>query len=225
LKIIIKYNLAVLKMKNINLSSNTILIYRILFAGLSWFTFIASIVNYGLYYGPILEWFNSFKAFTIQTNFMVTIWLTLAILWHKKSETLEKITGLLKGAFTVYITITFIFFAVLLAPFYHPTGWAAFTNLVFHYITPIAFIVDWILTENKLRYKWKYLPYWIFIYPVCYLAFVFIHGTFTGDYIYYFFNINTLGILVSALFVSIIITTGIVLGSVYIAINRIRTRS
>ena len=212
-------------MKNITLSSNTILIYRILFAGLSWFTFIASVVIYGLYYGPILEWFNSFKAFTIQTNFMVTIWLTLAILWHNKPETLEKITGPFKGALTVYITITFIFFAVLLAPFYQPTGWAAFSNIVFHYITPIAFIVDWILTENKKRYNWKYLPYWILIYPVCYQAFVFIHGTFTGNYIYYFFDVNALGILGVALFVSIIFTTGIVLGSVYIAINRKRTRA
>jgi len=212
-------------MKNITTSHNAILIYRILFAGLSWFTFIASAVNYALFYGPILEWFNSFKAFSIQTNFMVTIWLTLAILWHNKPETLEKITGPLKGALTLYITITFIFFAVLLAPFYPPPiGWAGFSNNVFHYITPIAFIVDWILTENKLRYKWKYLPYWILIYPLCYLAFVFIHGTFTGNYIYYFFNINALGILEVALFASIIITTGIVLGCLYIAINRKRTK-
>ncbi|NVM38153.1 MAG: Pr6Pr family membrane protein [Candidatus Lokiarchaeota archaeon] len=212
-------------MKDINLSNNTVLIYRILFAGLSWFTFIASVVIYGLFYGPIFEWFNSFKAFTIQTNFMVTIWLTLAILWHKKPEPLEKITGLLKGAFTVYISITFIFFAILLAPFYHPTGWAAFSNLVFHYITPIAFIVDWLLTENKLRYKWKYLFYWVCIYPVCYLVFIFIHGALTSDYIYYFFDVNALGMLGAAIPVSIIITTGITLACVYIAVNRMRTKS
>jgi hypothetical protein len=214
----------VLKMKNISLSSNTILIYRIFFVGLSWFTLISSAVNYALNYGPILEWFNSFKAFTMQTNLMVTIWLTLAILWHNKPETLEKISGLLKGAFTLYITITFIFFAVLLAPFYQPTGFAAFSNLVLHYITPIAFIVDWILTETKLKYKWSYLPYWI-IYPICYLVFVFIHGTFTGNYLYFFLDINALGILGYASFVSILITVGLVLGSVYIAINRKRTKS
>jgi len=209
-------------MKSITIPSNSILIYRILFAGLSWFTFIASIVNYGLNYGPILEWFNSFKAFTIQTNFMVTIWFTLAIIWHNKPETLEKITGPLKGAFTLYITITFIFFAVLLAPIYHPTGFAAFSNLVFHYITPIAFIVNWILTETKLRYKWSYMLYWI-IYPLCYIVFAFIHGTFTGNYIYFFLDITVLGIFGYFLFVSILIAAGLVLGSLYIAINRKRT--
>jgi hypothetical protein len=213
-------------MKDIKLSKNTILIYRILFAGLSWFTIIAGAVIYVLAGGSILEWFNSFKSFTMQSNLIVTLWLTLAILWYNKPESLKKISGLLKGACTVYITITLIFFAILLAPFYPPlTGWAGFSNNVLHYITPIAFIIDWILTENKLRYKWKYLPYWILTYPVFYQAFVIIHGTFTGNYIYYFFDVSALGILGVALFISIIFTTGIVLASIYIAINRIRTRS
>ena len=211
-------------MKSITIPSNFILIYRILFAGLSWFTFVASAVNFALNYGLILEWFNSFKAFTMQTNLFIAIWFTLAILWYNKPETLEKISGCLKGAFTLYITITFIFFAVLLAPFYQPTGWAAFSNLVLHYITPIAFIVDWILTETKLRYKWTYLPYWI-IYPIGYLVFAFIHGTITGNYIYYFLDITALGILGYALFVSILIAAGLVLGCLYIAINRKRTES
>ena len=212
-------------MKDFDLSSKTVLIYRIIFAGLSWFTFIAGIVNYGLFFFLFYEWFNSFRAFTIQTNFMVVIWYTLAILWYNKPESLDKIIGLLKGAFTVYISITFIFFAILLAPFYHPTGWEVFSNIVFHYIAPIAFIVDWILTENKSRYKWKYLPYWTCIYPVCYLVFVFIHGALTGSYIYYFFDINALGIFGVTIFTSIIMITGIGLGCVYIAINRMRTKS
>lgn len=211
-------------MKNITLSRNTILIYRILFAGLSWFTIITGAVLHVLTGGSLLEWFNSFKSFTMQSNLIVTVWLTLAIIWHNKPEILKKISGLLKGAFTVYITITLIFFAILLAPFYQPTGWAAFSNLILHYITPIAFIVDWILTETKLRYKWKYLLYWIITYPIFYQAFVIIHGTFTGNYIYYFFDVNAIGILGVTIFISIIFSTGIVLGSLYIAINRKRTK-
>ncbi|MHA2288123.1 MAG: Pr6Pr family membrane protein [Promethearchaeota archaeon] len=213
-------------MKDINLSRNTILIYRIIFAGLSWFTIIGGAVVHVLTGGTILGWFNSFKSFTMQSNLIVTVWLTLAIIWQNKPETLKKISGLLKGAFTIYITITLIFFAILLAPLYTPPpGWPAFSNLVLHYLTPIAFIIDWILTENKVRYQWKFLLYWIFTYPVGYLAFIFIHGAFTGNYIYFFFNINALGILGVAIFVSIIVTTGTFLAILYIAINRIRTRS
>ena len=209
-------------MKESTVSNKTILIYRIIFATLSWFTLFASYIINSLTTGSLLLWFNSFKAFTIQTNFIVTIWLTLAILWHNKPESLEKIEGPLKGAFTMYITITFVIFAILLSPFYQPTGFAAFSNIVLHYITPIAFIIDWVLTEIKVQYKWKYLPYWI-LYPLCYIIFAIIHGTFTGSYIYYFLDINALGIF-GFVSISILIAFGIALGCLYIAINRKRTR-
>ena len=90
-------------MKDINLSSNYILIYRILFAGLSWFTIIASAVLYVLAGGSILEWFNRYKSFTWQSNLIVTVWLTLVIIWYNKPESLRKISGLhgaLKAAFS-----------------------------------------------------------------------------------------------------------------------------
>ena len=160
----------------------------------------------------------------MQTNLMVSVWLILAIVWYNKPESLKKITGPLKGAFTLYITTTFIFFAILLQIFYRPTGFAAFSNIILHYVTPIAFIVDWVLTETKLKYKWNYLPYWT-IYPLCYLLFSFIHGSLTGDYIYPFLNINQLGILGYSLSIFLLVSSGLGLGSMYIAINRKRVKS
>jgi len=210
-------------MKILTLSHKTILIYRIIFAGLSWFTIITGAVIYTLTFGSILGWFNSFIAFTMQTNLIVTIWFTLAILSYNNPDIFKKYLRPLKGALTLYITITFIFFAILLSPFYHPTGWAAFSNLILHYITPIAFIVDWVLTETELRYKWNYMLYWM-IYPICYLVFAFIYGTITGVYIYYFLDITKLGILGYILFILILITAGLALGSLYIAINRRRIK-
>ncbi|MFX0007628.1 MAG: Pr6Pr family membrane protein [Promethearchaeota archaeon] len=209
-------------MRNLTLPNKIITIYRICFAGLSWFTLIAGAIIYSFTYGSILGWFNSFIAFTMQTNLIVTLWFTFAIFWFNKPELLEKFLRPVKGAFTLYITITFLFFAILLSPFYHPTGWAAFSNLVLHYITPIAFILDWVLTETKLRYKWNYILYWM-IYPLCYLVFVFIYGTFTGNYIYYFLDINALGISGYFIFISILIAVGLALGCLYIAINRWKT--
>ncbi len=204
-------------------SNKTILIYRIIFAGLSWFTIITGMIIYIFTYESVLGWFNGFKAFTMQTNLIVTIWLTLAIIWHNKPESLQKIEGPLKGAFTMYITITFVVFAILLSPFYQPTGFAAFSNLVLHYITPIAFIIDWILTEIKIKYKWNYLFYWIW-YPLCYIVFAIIHGIFTGSYLYYFLDISALGIF-GFVSISVLIIFGLALGSLYIAINRKRTKN
>ena len=211
-------------MKNITPSSRIILIYRIILLALTVFTIIAgwsiSTIELGL---PFI-WLNSFKYYTMQTNLIVSVWLILAIVWHNKPESLKRITGPLKGAITLFITTTFIFFAILLAPFYQPTGFAAFTNIVLHYLTPIAFIVDWILTETKTKYKWNYLPYWT-IYPLSYLLFSFIHGSFTGDYIYPFLNVDTLGIPGYFISVSALVGVGIGLGSIYIAINRKRAKN
>ena len=211
-------------MRNFNISEKNILIYRIIFTVLSWFTLIMGFFINSISSSLPFIWLNSFIYYTMQTNFMITIWFTLAIVWHNKPESLEKITGALKGAFTLYITITFVIFAVLLQMFYpFPTGWAAFSNLVLHYITPIAFIFDWILTENKIKYKWTYILYWI-VYPICYIIFAVIHGTITDNYIYYFFDINELGILGFVMYTSILIVFGIVLAGLYTAINRRRTK-
>jgi hypothetical protein len=205
------------------ISNKIILIYRIIFAALSWFTIITGWFIGSITSGIPLIWLVGLKYYTMQTNLMVTIWFTLAIIWHDKPESLEKITGPLKGAFTLYITTTFVFFAILLQIFYHPTGWAAFSNLILHYITPIAFIIDWVLTESKVQYKWNYLPYWI-IYPICYLVFALIHGTFTGDYIYPFLDVNRRGIGGYLISICFLIGVGIALACLYIAVNRKRTK-
>lgn len=208
-------------MRDITLSDKSILIYRIIFAGLSWFIILSGAFTSG----SIFNWLNSFKSFTMQTNVMVTIWFTLAIIWHKKPENIKKMKGILKGAFTLYITITFIFFAVLLSGLYKPTEFfPAFRNLVVHYITPIAFIIDWVLTEDKGSYQWSYLPYWI-IYPIGYLVFAFIHGTWIepGNYLYYFLDATKLGYLMYGLVISALIGVGLVIGCLYIWINKRRS--
>ena len=160
-------------MKNINISNKIILVYRICLLVLTLSTLIAGWSISAVESGLPLIWLNGFKFYTTQTNILVCAWLILAIMWYNKPEALKKIQGPLKGAFTLFITTTFVFFAILLQALYHPTGFAAFTNIILHYLTPIAFILDWILTETEVRYKWKYLPYWT-LYPISYLIFSFI---------------------------------------------------
>ena len=211
-------------MKNMKLSNKTILVYRICVAALTWFTLISGWAISAIESGIPLIWLNGFRYYTTQTNIMVSVWLVLAIIWYKKPEALKRIQGPLKGAFTLFITTTFVFFAILLQRLYFPTGFAAFANIMLHYLIPIAFIIDWILTETEIRYKWKYLAYWT-MYPIGYLMFSFIHGSFTGDYIYPFLNVDQIGIIGYIIILSFLIGVGLVIGSLYIGINRKRTNS
>ena len=198
-----------------NISSRAILIYRIVFVGLSWFTMMANALISFEYF------IFTFISYTMQTNLMVSVWWTLAIIWHNNPEKLKKLSGVLKGAFTLYITVTFVIFALLLSMYYQPTGFAAFMNLIVHYIIPIAFIIDWILTEREIKYEWRYLLYFL-SYPLCYLVFAEIYGTFTGNYLYYFLDLNASGITGFIFYIIFLVTFFIAVGCLYIAINRKR---
>jgi hypothetical protein len=189
-------------------------IYRIYFAVFIWSTILT-----GLLLGGVVSFIGSLKYYTMQTNLMVAIWFTLAIIWHNNPKALQKISGKIKGAVTLYITVTFLVFAIVLSPLYHPTGFAFFSNLVLHYIAPIAFIIDWILTETEVKYEWKFLLYW-FIYPICYLCFAITFGTFTGDYLYPFLDITALGVPFFILCLAVLVGLFVALSSVFVAINR-----
>ncbi|MHA1269564.1 MAG: Pr6Pr family membrane protein [Candidatus Helarchaeota archaeon] len=204
-------------------SDKRVLVYRLIITVLGWTTIIiGQILNILDPAATLQPWyynlFGSYRYYTMQTNLMVLSWLSLGLIFHNKPNIIQKLIGNLKGAFTLYITVTFLVFAIILSPLYHPVGFYAFSNIVLHYIIPISFILDWIITE-KSNYKWKFLLYWI-IYPICYLVFDLIYGFATGDYIYPFLDINKLGIPVFLISISILVILYISLGIMYIGINR-----
>ena len=159
-----------------------------------------------------------YRYFTNQTNLMVIIWLAFAIIWSSDPNKMQKLKGRLKGAITLYISVTFIIFAIVLSPLYHPTGIEGIINLNLHYIIPVAFIIDWFITEGN-NYQWKHILYWL-IYPICYLVFALIHGATTGDYIYPFLNPEALGTSGLVISIAALIIFFIGLSCAYITVSR-----
>lgn len=160
------------------------------------------------------------KYFTYQSNIFVDFWLFLALLWRNKPEKLEKISGGLRGAITVYISITFIVYGIVLAPLANPTGIDLYLNLIHHYIVPFVFILDYFYTERK-KIEWIFILPWM-VYPHLYLAFSYIMGTFITprDYIYFFLDVNELGVLGYLKWYIILISLFFVLSVVYIGYNK-----
>ncbi|MHA1228721.1 MAG: Pr6Pr family membrane protein [Candidatus Hodarchaeales archaeon] len=203
--------------------SNYVLIYRLALVILGAFTIISShILRFTAPENASLsipeKIFGVYRYFTMQTNLMVLVWLVLAVLWMKNPDRMDNLNGIVRGAITLYITVTFLVFAIVLSPLYHPSGFEGFLNLSLHYIMPIAFIIDFFATE-ELNYKWRFTLYWL-IYPLCYLVFSLIHGLTTGDFIYPFLNFETLGF--EKLIISLIILVGlfIFLSVVYIVLSK-----
>jgi hypothetical protein len=168
-----------------------------------------------------IDGISMYKYYTMQTNLFVAIWLTIALIFNYKPDKLKKIKGVIKGGITIYITITFIVFAIMLSSLYNPTETIErFTNIATHYIIPIAFLLDWVFTEKTINYKWLNLVFWI-IYPILYLVLAIIHGTITGDYLYPFLDVVDLGYGYFFLSVLILLAAFIFLGILLILVNKL----
>jgi hypothetical protein len=162
----------------------------------------------------------TFRYFTVQSNVLVLIWLTTAVIYWNRGRAHPILQPVVKGAFTVYITVTFVIFATLLRGLIDPQGIDWYINAVTHYITPIAFIIDWILYERRRSYKWRYVLYWLF-YPLAYLIFAQVYGAITGDYLYPFLNLPELRASGLATWVVILTMVFVVLGLIYTGFNHV----
>lgn len=160
-----------------------------------------------------------FSYYTIQSNCIVLVWLTIAIIFQEMKEDNILFSKIVRGAITVYIFVTFLVFVTLLEDF-SQQGIGIFTNFSLHYFVPLAFLVDWILTESKREYKWKYIIFWL-AYPVFYLLFTLVRGTLTDLYAYPFLNLNTLGPEVFVIMCLSLAGAFVVLGALFVLLNKL----
>lgn len=150
-----------------------------------------------------------FKFFTIQTNLMVVLWLTLAVVFRDglssaNMEQMDRLYGWVRGAITSFITLTFLGYLLLIAPSSTITGTELLASNINHYVVPVYFILDWVMTEHK-SYPIKYPLQWL-SYPLFYAVFAYLFQVITNDPIYSFLSIEENGItgfltMVVALFV------------------------
>ncbi|BFU42734.1 Pr6Pr family membrane protein [Krasilnikovia sp. MM14-A1004] len=106
----------------------------------------------------------------------------------------------LKGAVTLYVTITgLVFHFVLDNPAsgfaqlgVHRTPAEAVANQLLHTVVPLLAVLDWLLFDERGRYKWRYALYWL-AFPLFYLGFALVRGLIVHKYPYPFLDVNDLG--------------------------------
>ncbi len=131
-----------------------------------------------------------FRYYTLQSNLIAIVYFILLYFGiTKRNNTLHKFVG----GVTVYITITLIIFAIMLAPTYHPTGWNQVSNIVAHYIVPILVLFYFFYFRDNYKFTPKDSLIWI-IYPVLYVVFMLAYGMITKDFLYPFFQVSEVGI-------------------------------
>jgi hypothetical protein len=132
---------------------------------------------------------NFFFYFTILSNLLAVVLLGGQALWPDWMRS----NAFLRGGVTLFMTMTGLVYAVVLAPLgVSVGGYAPWANFVHHNLAPTAVLIDWLLfpPRQKLRTSASWL--WL-IFPVVYFAFTVLRGSGNGFYPYPFLNPDNAG--------------------------------
>ncbi len=144
-------------------------------------TEIATLVARGTF-APV----NFFSYFTIESNSIVVVVLLAGAAMAAQGKRYAAFEYL-RGAATLYILVVGIGFAVLLSGLKgtEPTA-VPWDNIVLHYLTPAAMLVDWLVAPPR-RLAFRRTVWWL-AFPLAYLAYTLTRGAVAGWYPYPFLN-------------------------------------
>jgi len=160
--------------------------------------------------------FNLFSYFTIQSNlFVFGTSLALAINVFRDG----RVWRILRLDALLGIIITGLVYEIVLAPLVHPEGWALAATIGFHYISPWATVIGWLIFGPRPRIGWKTFAL-AFIWPVAWLVGTFIHGAITGWYPYPFLDVTTIGFADSVRNSAVVLAIGVIIAVVLTLLDR-----
>lgn len=162
-----------------------------------------------------------FSFFTILTNSLVAVYFTVQAFgrksgWYNRPGTLT--------AITIYITIVCLIYQAILRHVWEPKGLQMIVDELLHTITPVLVIGYWILFEDKSPIRLKQIFPWL-NYPLAYLVFVLIRGSFSGFYPYPFINVDQLGFNQVMTNSVMILCLFLVVSIIFIAVGKMISRS
>ncbi|MCO1598980.1 Pr6Pr family membrane protein [Micromonospora sp. RHAY321] len=106
----------------------------------------------------------------------------------------------LRGAVTLYITITGVVYHLVLANPASPFAMAqpdravgeALGNQLLHTVVPLLAVADWVLFDQRGRLRLRYAAWWL-AFPLAYLGFALLRGLVVHRYPYPFLDAGELG--------------------------------
>ncbi|MCW3815049.1 Pr6Pr family membrane protein [Micromonospora sp. DR5-3] len=136
--------------------------------------------------------------FTIQSNVAVGVLAGYAA-WRCGQGHPEP-RSVVKGAVTLYITITGVVYHLVLANPASPFAMAqpdralgeALGNQFLHTVVPLLAVTDWVLFDQRGRLRLRYAAWWL-AFPLAYLGFALVRGLIVHRYPYPFVDAGQLG--------------------------------
>ncbi len=191
-------------------------------------------LNSGLPSGALnLQMFNFYTILSNAVCFIFFVFLLVKVIFEIRNLGIRGISTAprFKGAITMMITVTFLIYHFVLLPqsFTMTSDYRPFSlpDILVHYYVPIMTILDWLLFDEKNKYRW-YDPFIWLVLPYAYFIYAIIRAQLGGvltaigsRYPYYFMDVDAIGVtnvLWNVLFLSIAF---LLLGYIIYAINKI----
>ena len=131
---------------------------------------------------------NFFSYFTVESN-IAAVFVLLALEFRRGSQ-LETFAGAIRPAVTLYMTMTGVIYAVLLAPASADVGLTAhWVDVIVHEIGPLVVFADWVLAPPDRRPTLRDMRAWL-IFPIVYAVYSLIRGPIADWYPYPFLDPN-----------------------------------
>lgn len=164
-----------------------------------------------------------FEYFTILTNLIVAVSLTLALIAPSISIGRFCSRPGVKTAVAVYIALVGIVYNIILQGANEFTGAALVADSLTHDAVPVLYTIYWLVFVRKGELNWR-MPFAWTIYPLVYLPYVLIRGSSTLRYPYPFLDVGELGygmVFINAVVLTIVF---LLLGELFVGADKIIAR-
>jgi len=186
-------------------------IFALFVASVTWFGILAQfyliIVNRVVSVPETILRF--FAYFTINTNILVALCLTFIGFSVKTNIGRFFSRPFTVTAITVYIIIVGLVYNTILRTLWQPQGLQMIVDEILHSVTPILFILFWVIFTPTEDLKWKYAFSWL-TYPAVYILYALTFGAITKFYPYLFVDVNRHG------YTKALSNTGLVLFAIFL---------
>lgn len=156
-----------------------------------------------------------FSFFTVDTNVVVLI-AAIMLAVRGVGGVFSRVVYL---SALMSISVTGALFSFLLDPEIQLTGAAALVTNLFHVVSPIMFILGWVLWGPRRIWTW-WIAVLAFAWPVAWLVFTFIRGAITGWYPYLVLDVGRVGFGAAVLSAALVLGFAVVLTAIVLLIDR-----
>lgn len=157
---------------------------------------------------------NFFSFFTILSNILAAGVLTALVLRP------GAVGPALRAGVVLYIAVVGLTYHLLLAQVWDPQGLQRIVDQTLHTVTPVAYILDWLIVAPKGRLRSTDALRWL-AFPGLYGAWTLIHGLWLGWWPYWFLDGTTIGWGPAALYFAGLLAAFLVGGLGLVALDRV----